>query len=441
MRNASIGKHANQHAIVPRKEIIYRRFNVITSRHLFILLAPLALAACQEPSDPLPAPPLNASEEQSQVDNVLTIDHAVPHTSTVAANAGESVNLFVRERVRSDVTDRPREAVLIIHGRSVPVLAGAELRYGDYDWALFLARSGGFDVFMLDFQGSGRSPRPKMDDPCNAPTAQQGILIPNPLSATCAHSYPFTLNTSGSDLDELDTVVEFIRKLRGVDKVHLIGWSAGSFRIGPYAVLHPEKVASLFFDAPIFNAAFRGPPPISDPTPMTLGRRADVFAGDGKTLGWDVEVKCDDQREAGIEDVVWAAIMENDDLGRTWGRPAPGAPEGSPPEGVMRIRSSVNAVRVWNADVAAQLTVPTLIIRGEFDTGQGALQQVAELYDLVQNDNKLRFTVQCAGHFMQWEKQRDLLHQVSKEWIKHGRVGGFDRGEFYVTTEGTFIPQ
>ena len=140
----------------------------------------------------------------------------------------------------------------MIHGRSVPVLAGMELKHGDYDWALWLARSGGFDVFMLDFQGSGRSPRPKMDDPCNVPKAQQRLLIPNPLQATCSPSYPFTLNTTRSDLDELDAVVNYIRDLRGVEKVHLVGWSQASFRMGPYAVQHPDKVASLFFFAPIF---------------------------------------------------------------------------------------------------------------------------------------------------------------------------------------------
>ncbi|MFL5479849.1 MAG: alpha/beta fold hydrolase [Gemmatimonadaceae bacterium] len=427
MRNASIGNPANQQAIVPTKEIIYRRFNVITPRSFFTLLAPLALAACQEPSDPLPAPALNARAQQSQVDNVLTIDYAVPHTSTVAANAGESVNLFVRERVRSDVTDRPREAVLMIHGRSVPVLAGMELRYADYDWALWLARSGGFDVFMLDFQGSGRSPRPRMDDPCNAPRAQQtSLLIPNPLEATCPAAYPFTLNTTASDLDELDTVVEYIRKLRGVDKVHLVGSSQASFRIGPYAVRHPDKVASLFFFAPIFNTVFKQTPQPSEPTPMTLTTRADLFTSNSSTTGWST---CEGQREPGIEDVIWSAIMENDELGRTWG----------PSDGVMRVRQAI--LSGWNADVAAQLTVPTLIIRGEFDTGLGGRQDVSELYRLVKNDNKLRFTVQCAGHFMNWEKQRWILHQISKEWIKHGRAGGFDRGEFYVTTEGTFIPQ
>ena len=413
------------------------------SKGLAVSLGILA-AGCQEPTEierPGAASPVSAQIQEVESGNVATIDHQVPHVSTVSANRGELVHLFVRERVRNDFDNpKPREAVLMIHGRSVPVLAISELGQKGYDWAQWLAQSGDIDVFSLDFQGSGRSPRPQMDDPCNVPTAQQGILIPNPLSATCAHSYPFTLNTSGSDLDELDAVVEYIRTLRHVDKVHLIGWSAGSFRIGPYAAQHPDKVASLLFLAPIFNTAFRGPPPIADPTPMTLGRRADVFAGDGRVLGWDPEVRCENQREAGIEDVVWAAIMENDDIGRTWGPPPAGAPEGSPPEGVMRIRQSVNQVGVWNAAVAAQITVPTLIIRGEFDTGQGGLQQVAELYDLVQNDNKLRFTVQCSGHFMPWEKQRSVLHHISRQWIKHLRVGEFDRGEFFVDTEGNLIP-
>ena len=58
----------------------------------------------------------------------------------------------------------------------------------------------------------------------------------------------------------------------------------------------------------------------------------------------------------------------------------------------------------------------------------------------VQNDNKLRFTVQCAGHYMVWERQRWILHQVSKEWLKHGRVGGFTAGEFRIDTEGNIAP-
>jgi pimeloyl-ACP methyl ester carboxylesterase len=417
-----------------------------TRAPLAVLVSFIALVGCRESAAPTAVPTasivsMSDDDARDGSGNVMTIDHQVPHVSTLVANGGELVHLFVRERVRADVSERPREAVLMIHGRSIPVLAAAELRHGDYDWASWLARSAGVDVFMLDFQGHGRSPRPKMDDPCNVPTAQQGILIPNPLSSTCPHSYPFTLNTSGTDLDELDTVIEYIRALRGVERVHLIGWSAGAFRVGPYAARHPDKVASLLFFAAIFNTGFRGPPPIADPTPMVLSTRADAFDG------WNAEASaalangCQDPREPGIQDVVWAAIMENDQLGRTWGPPPAGAPAGSPPEGVMRVRQAVNQPLVWNAEVAARITAPTLIVRGEFDAGGGGLQHMSELYRLIDNDNKLRFTVQCAGHTMQWETQRSVLHQLSKEWLKHGRVGGFDRGEFVVDVAGNFIPE
>lgn len=415
-------------------------------RGFAVSLALLALAGCREPSEPTPIVAASLSAQGDESANVLTIDHQVPHVSTVPANAGALVHLFVRERVRGDVgevgDEKSRQALLMIHGRSIPVLPGMELRHGDYDWALWLARSGGLDVFMLDFQGSGRSPRPAMDDPCNVPRLQQErLLIPNPLPATCPPSYPFTLNTAASDLDELDTAVDYIRNLRGLDKVHIVSWSGGSAQAGPYAARHPEKVASLLFFAPIFNAGIEPafPPPPADPpsplprpgAPMTLRTRADFAAG------WNTEVECVDQMEPGIQDIVWAAIMENDELGRTWGPPPAGA-QGAPPEGVMRVRQVVQWG--WNAEMAAKLTVPTLIIRGELDSGQGGRQHVAELYRLIKNDNKLRFTVACAGHFMNWETQRRVLHQVSKEWIKHGRVGGSGQGEFYVDAAGSVRP-
>jgi hypothetical protein len=61
-------------------------------------------------------------------------DHAIPHKSTVpGANEGAPVKLFVRER---DGTNHghldERTAVLMLHGRSVPVLAGFDLEYKTY---------------------------------------------------------------------------------------------------------------------------------------------------------------------------------------------------------------------------------------------------------------------------------------------------------------------
>src|SRR5690242_17444940 len=87
------------------------RCTMKAQRPLFVLclVAPM-LAGCREPTPPLravgPAKIAQASDAPDD-DNgpVVTIDHQVPHTSTVPANAGELVHLFVRERVRSDVAN------------------------------------------------------------------------------------------------------------------------------------------------------------------------------------------------------------------------------------------------------------------------------------------------------------------------------------------------
>ncbi len=95
---------------------------------------------------------------------IVTTDHMVLHVSTVPANKGEKVHLFVRERDSTPPGAPSRRAVLMLHGRTVPALPGFDLDHEQYSWAGDLAQKG-FDVFVMDLQGSGRSPRPKMDDP------------------------------------------------------------------------------------------------------------------------------------------------------------------------------------------------------------------------------------------------------------------------------------
>ena len=268
----------------------------------------------------------------------------------------------------------------------------------------------------------------------------RGIIAGDQIAA-CPPSYAFQLVNSQSDWSELDTVVDYIRDLRGVDKVALVSWSQGSFRVGPYAVQHPEKVDSLLLYAPIYNHfgragtgpdGFGAPGTLPQPgTPMTLRTR-----DTGLLQLWNRELGCEDQIDVdGVQDTIWSAIMDNDSIGRTWGPPAPGAPDGSPPDGIMRVRSPF--LWGWNANTASRLSVPVLIIYGEFDTQVNASPfSVQALYADITQAPKLLFKVQCAGHFMVWERQRRVLHHISKEWLTHGTVEGFDTGIFFVDTEG-----
>ncbi|MDX6760191.1 alpha/beta hydrolase, partial [Streptomyces sp. F8] len=105
-------------------------------------------------------------------------DHYVDHRSSIPVNDGQIVKLFVRER--RPVTG-PRKPVLMLHGRSVPAVAGFDPPNKNYSWAEQLARAG-YDVFVMELQGSGLSAHPAvMDEPLNVSPVQRPLLSPNPI--------------------------------------------------------------------------------------------------------------------------------------------------------------------------------------------------------------------------------------------------------------------
>lgn len=89
------------------------------------------------------------------------INHQVAHVSAVPANAGQTVQLYVREYDGTPPgPNARRKVVLMLHGRSVPSVVAFDLQHdgGKYSWAQYLAKAG-FDVFLMELTGSGLSPR------------------------------------------------------------------------------------------------------------------------------------------------------------------------------------------------------------------------------------------------------------------------------------------
>lgn len=331
---------------------------------------------------------------------VRTRDHFVPHESTVPANAGQKVKLFVRERVARG-RDRPptRGVVLFVPGCCTPVVPGFDLRFQDYSWMGYLAEVG-FDVFALDPTGFGLSPRPTMDDPCNVDPAQQHLLVPNPLSSPCEPTYPFRLATSQSDWDEIDTVVKYVQHLRGVDRVSLIGWSSGGATVGAYAVEHPDKVDRLVLFAPTYDRDGRDLSELETSVPQpgfptTVRTRA-------RQVGW-AGVTCDDQVDPEILEPIWDTTMAFDPVGQQWG----------PPEGLMRIRTATSWG--WNQAVASRVRAPTLVIVGDSD--MSVQERPRDLFEDLKMPDKVFVEVGCASHFMMWERQHRVLQRLSAEWL------------------------
>src|SRR6187402_1640695 len=206
-------------------------------------LAPLALALA------VCSPPAFADDSEQ----LLTVDHYVNVKSTVPAIAGQTTQVYVRERVQAGPLLRSapgqRRVVLFVHGAGTPAEVAFDVPHEDYSWMAYLAKAG-FDTFAMDTTGYGRSSRPAaMADPCNLAKDRQAGFV----TAPCAPSYPHQLTTIQSDWDDINAAVDYVRALRRVDKVALVAWSLGGPRAAGYAGQHPEKVSRLILLAPAYN--------------------------------------------------------------------------------------------------------------------------------------------------------------------------------------------
>jgi pimeloyl-ACP methyl ester carboxylesterase len=335
------------------------------------------------------------------------IDHVVPHISTERANRGSQVSLFMRQRRGA----RLGPTVLFVQGRSAAAVPSFDLQYRDYSWMDYLADAG-FDVFAVDLQGYGSSSKPTvMDEPCNTSADNQAkYLIPNPLRATCPPRYPHSFGSFATDWDEIDTVVEFIRSLRGhrALKVNLVGWSRGGMRVIGYAALRAHNVDKVVVLAPT-----RFPPAASVPTyPMNMTDKRDFF------IDWDRQIdsrNCPQQVDPSIREALWNSTIARDKLGSGWGA-----------SGVRRFPAFSAAG--WTSDLPGRVRATTLVIRGALDD-QAPERATRALYDAL-GGPKAFVTVSCGSHELVYEKQHTKLFEASAEWLRFGTYEGRSPGSF-----------
>lgn len=341
---------------------------------------------------------------------LVTVDHYVRHASTVPAIAGETVQLYVRERVQAGLALRgsvPQDrVVLFVHGAGTPAEVAFDVPYEDYSWMAYLARAG-FDVFSMDVTGYGRSTRPHpMNDPCNLSQEQQRELVASVLDATCQPTYPYTMGTIGADWDDIGAVVDYILELRGAENVSIVAWSLGGPRSGGYAARHPEKVSRLVLLAPAYdrNASDAAPEVLpAEGAAMTKQSRQDFLAN------WDRQVGCAGQYDPAVREVVWEEMMVSDPVGATWG------------PGVRRAPRTTSWG--WNAALVGRTETPTLMIAGIHDA-QVPASRVRELYEDFGAAEKVLLDLGCASHNAMWERNHLLLFNASLEWLLEGTAEG-----------------
>jgi pimeloyl-ACP methyl ester carboxylesterase len=346
----------------------------------------------------------------------LTVDHYVPVVSTAPSMEGDIAQIYVRERVLPGMALRSHsledQVVVFVHGAGTP----SEVSFDSpgASWMGFLAEAG-YDVFSMDMTGYGRSTRPPaLNDPCNLSEAQQQALVPTLLSTTCAPSYGFAATTIESDWNDLDGVVDYVRELRGVERVHLVAWSLGGPRAGGYAARHPEKVASALLLSPAYGRGRSSTPPARVPAPgaaFTKQSRADFDAL------WNRQLGCDNQYDPAVRESVWAEMLASDPVGATWG---------------TGVRRAPNVTTWgWGADEVSKQQTPMLLVSPETD-GQVPPQRVSELYQDLGSPHKILMHLACSSHNAMWENHRMQLFEASLEWLREGTVQGMEHGELRI---------
>jgi alpha-beta hydrolase superfamily lysophospholipase len=71
------------------------------------------------------------------------------------------IEFYVRNKRPADMTTfRPERTVLYVHGATYPASTAFDLQLGGMSWMDYIAARG-YDVYLLDLRGYGKSTRPK----------------------------------------------------------------------------------------------------------------------------------------------------------------------------------------------------------------------------------------------------------------------------------------
>lgn len=347
---------------------------------------------------------LLASSAMAQ-DRIASNDHYINVISTAPSENGQTVKLYLRERVKG--TPDPNKLVLFVHGAGTPAEVSFDVPYADYSWMAYLADAG-YDVFSVDMEGYGRSTRPSaMSDKCNLNEAQRAEYK---APTDCKPSMTSGVTTLASDWNDVGAAVDYVLALRHGTKINLIGWSQGGPRAAGWTAQHPDKVNRMVLLAPAYNnGAARAAASAAQQSAQARGSAFNVQTRDAFAQNWNRQAPCPGQYEQAAFDSVWHEMLASDPLGASWDPPARRAPLTARGPG-------------WTRDMAKNTKIPTLMVSGQND-GQVDPQNVRNLYSDIGGD-RVFVDLACSSHNAMWEKNHLLMFAASREWLDSGTVNG-----------------
>jgi pimeloyl-ACP methyl ester carboxylesterase len=305
-------------------------------------------------------------------------------------SADPGIEIYVRNKRPADMASyRPERTVLFVHGSTYPAHTAFDLKLDGMSWMDYIA-SHGYDVYLLDLRGYGKSTRPKeMDDKPEA----------NP-----------ALTRGETAVKDISAVVDFILARRSIPRLNLLGWSWGTTLMSTYTTQNPQKVERLVLYAPQW---IRTTPSLVQAGPGPIGAYRSVTREQAQQrwLNGVPEDKKANLIPAGWFDAWADATWATDPVGAKANPPVLRAPNGT-------VQDTAD---YWAAGKAyydpAKITVPVLLVMAEWDRDTPAYM-AQTLFPLLVNSPGKRFVQLAEGtHTIVMEKNRMKLFQAVQAFL------------------------
>lgn len=308
----------------------------------------------------------------------------VTESFTIASDT-PGIALYLRNKRPADLRSfSAQRTLLYVHGATYPSETAFDLPLEGMSWMDYVACHG-WDVYLVDVRGYGRSSRPpEMDQPAehNAPIVDTSVA-----------------------LRDVSSAVGHVLARRRLERLNLLGWSWGTSIMATYAAANPDKVQRLVLYAPLWLR--QTPSLIGSDGPLGAYRQV---SREQARKRWLAGVPADRQADLIPQGwfEAWAdATWATDPAAGKWNPPMLRAPNGV----VKDVREYWAAQRPYYDPRA--IRAPTLLVHGEWDQDTPGYMAQA-IFGLLENAPWKRLVVIGEGtHTVIMERNRmQLLREV-----------------------------
>jgi len=300
------------------------------------------------------------------------------------------IKIYVRNKRPADLTAfRPERTLLFVHGATYPAHTSFDLKLDGLSWMDYIAARG-YDVYLLDLRGYGKSTRPKEMDA--APEANPPLV------------------RGDTAVKDIGAVVDFILKRRNIPRAALIGWSWGTTLMATYTTQNAGKVERLVLYAPSW---IRTTPSLvqTGPRPTPAYRMVKREQALERWMTGVPEAKKATLIPAGWFDAWAEATFASDPVGAKMNPPVLRAPNGVIQDGLEYFGAGKPYYD------PAKITVPTLLIHAEWDRDTPAYM-AQTLFPLLVNAPGKRYVQLAEGtHTIVMEKNRMKLFEAVQAFL------------------------